>query len=261
MTRVFIDPERLAGDVITVGEADHRYLTRVLRLGIGDPVTVFDGVAAEADTRITRIGPRAVELTVEARRLVGAESRLTLTLIQALAKGEKLDLVVQKATELGVTRIFPVTSSRSIPQLEAMRAIGRRARWQKIAREAARQCGRADVPAIEVVTPLSTALHAIPKDALRILLWEDARGTKLEQVLPAATGDEPDLARGGGGRAPAPLEIAVAVGPEGGFSPAEVEGAKAAGFVPAGLGPRLLRTETASLAILAILQHRFGDLG
>jgi 16S rRNA (uracil1498-N3)-methyltransferase len=247
MTRVFVDPERLAADLVTLADEDHRYLMRVLRLELGDLVTMFDGVSAEADGRITRIGPRAVELKVEARRNMGAESRLTLTLIQALAKGEKLDLVVQKATELGVSRIFPVTSSRSIPQLEAMRAIGRRTRWQKIAREAARQCGRTDVPSIEVVTPLPTAMHAVPKDALRIILWEGARGTKLEQVLPTA--DQPR-----------PVEVAVAIGPEGGFSNAEVESAKAAGFVPAGLGPRILRTETASLAALAILQHRLGDL-
>jgi 16S rRNA (uracil1498-N3)-methyltransferase len=138
-----------------------------------------------------------------------------------------------------------VTSQRSIPQLEAMRAIGRRARWQKIAREAARQCGRADVPAIDAVTPLGTALHAISKDAFRLFLWEGARSTtKLSELLPSER----------------PHELAVAIGPEGGFSPTEVEAAKAAGFVPAGLGPRILRTETAALAILSILQFRLGDL-
>ena len=126
-----------------------------------------------------------------------------------------------------------------------MRAIGRRARWQKISREASRQCGRSDVPAIEVVTPLPTALHAVSKDAFRVILWEGARGTSLTDVLPDTR----------------PPEMAVAVGPEGGFSPTEVEVARAAGFIPAGIGPRILRTETAALAILAILQFRLGDLG
>jgi 16S rRNA (uracil1498-N3)-methyltransferase len=246
MTRIFVERERLAQDQITISDEDHRYLTRVLRLEIGDVVTLFDGQDGEVDARISRVGPRAVELRVEERRQIGAADRPALTLIQALAKGEKLDLVVQKATELGVTRIMPVTSARSIPQLEAMRAIGRRARWQKIAREAARQCGRADVPTIEAVTPLATALHAISKEAFRLLLWEGARSTRLTGLLPPA--DQ------------RPHEVAVAVGPEGGFSPTEVEAAKAAGFVPAGLGPRVLRTETAALVILSILQFRLGDL-
>jgi 16S rRNA (uracil1498-N3)-methyltransferase len=245
MTRVFVDPERLAQEQVTLADEDHRYLVRVLRLELGDLVTLFDGRVGEADARITRIGPRAVELRVEARRQLGAPERPALILIQALTKGEKLDLVVQKATELGVTRIMPVTSARSIPQLEAMRAIGRRARWQKIAREAARQCGRTDVPSIEVVTPLATAMYAVSKDALRLILWEGARGTSLTDVLPTAQ----------------PPEMVVAIGPEGGFSPAEVEAAKAAGFLPGGLGPRVLRTETAAIAILSILQFHLGDMG
>ena len=245
MSRVFVDPERLGGELVTLADEDHRYLTRVLRLEPGDLVTMFDGLGAEADARITRIGPRAVELRVEARRVSDASERLALTLIQALTKGEKLELVVQKATELGVTRIMPVTSARSIPQLEAMRAIGRRARWQKIAREAARQCGRTDVPAIEAVTPLTTALHTVSKEALRVIFWEGARGTGLRPSLPAER----------------PKEIALAIGPEGGFSPTEVEAAKAAGFAPVGLGPRLLRTETAAIAALTIMQFQLGDLG
>jgi len=244
MTRVFVEPDRLAQDQITLADEDHRYLTRVLRLEIGEVITLFDGQSAEADARIARIGPRAVELRVETRRELGSANRFALTLIQCLAKGEKLDLVVQKATELGVTRIMPVTSQRSIPQLEAMRAIGRRARWQKISREAARQCGRTDVPTIEAVTPLATAMHSISKDAFRLLLWEGARGTSLKGLLPTER----------------PHEIAVAIGPEGGFAPAEVEAAKAAGFVPSGLGPRILRTETAALTILSILQFHLGDL-
>jgi 16S rRNA (uracil1498-N3)-methyltransferase len=171
-----------------------------------------------------------------------------VTLIQALTKGDKLELVVQKATELGVARVLPVTTQRSVPRFGdagAMRALGRRARWQKIAREAARQSGRADVPEIEPVTPLSTALAAAAKDALKILLWEGEREHALGQVLPP-----PPVAR-----------VVIAVGPEGGFSVEEVEAARAAGFVSVGLGPRVLRTETAALVVLAILGFALGDLG
>ncbi len=121
MTRLFVDPAQLAEDSIIVAEADHRYLTRVLRHGVGDLIVLFDGKGAEADARITRIGPRAVELKVESRRDINEETRTELILIQALTKGDKFEFVIQKATELGVTKILPVTSSRSIQRLDATR--------------------------------------------------------------------------------------------------------------------------------------------
>jgi 16S rRNA (uracil1498-N3)-methyltransferase len=246
MSRLFIEPARLAEDVVVVAGEDHRYLTRVLRLVAGDQVVLFDGVGVEADARIMRIGPRALELKVEGRRPAAAAERPHVTLIQALTKGDKLDLVVQKATELGVGRIIPVTSARSVPRLEAMRAIGRRTRWQKIAREAARQSGRADVPEVEPVTAIETAVSAAAHDAFKIMLWEGARNHGLREALPAAD---------------RPTQIVIAIGPEGGFAVEEVDAARAAGFATVGLGPRILRTETAALVTLSILGFALGDLG
>jgi 16S rRNA (uracil1498-N3)-methyltransferase len=250
MHRLFVDPARLADEIVVVSGEDHRYLTRVLRLAAGDAVTFFDGVAVEADARIIRVGPRALEARIEERRAVAADERPHVTLIQALTKGDKLDLVVQKATELGVERIIPVTSARSVPRLEAMRAAGRRSRWQKIARDAARQSGRADVPEVEPVTPIATAVGAAPKDAFKLMLWEGARQHPLRRALPgdASSGDRP-------------RQIVIAIGPEGGFSAEEVELARAAGFAAVGLGPRILRTETAALVALSILGFALGDLG
>jgi 16S rRNA (uracil1498-N3)-methyltransferase len=245
MSRLFINPERLADEIVVVAGEDHRYLTRVLRLGVGDALTLFDGMGVEADARIARIGPRALELKVEERRPAPMPERPDVTLIQALTKGDKLDLVVQKATELGVARIIPVTSARSVPRLEAMRALGRRARWQKIARDAARQSGRADVPEIEPVTALPTAVAASAPEAFRVLLWEGARAHGLRTVIPAER----------------PKRIIIATGPEGGFSEDEVEIARSAGFAVVGLGPRILRTETAALVTLSILGYALGDLG
>jgi len=245
-SRLFIDPTRLAEEVVVVSGEDHRYLTRVLRLVVGDALVLFDGIGVEADARIMRIGPRALELKVEERRPATAAERPHVTLIQALTKGDKLDLVVQKATELGVGRIIPVTSARSVPRLEAMRALGRRARWQKIAREAARQSGRADVPEVEPVTAIETAVGAAAKDAFKLMLWEGARGHGLRDALP------------GGER---PKQIVIAIGPEGGFALDEVEAARASGFATVGLGPRILRTETAALVTLSILGFALGDLG
>ena len=249
MPRLFVDPKALAEEIVVLHDEDHRYLTRVLRLDVGEAVTLFDGKSVEATARITRIGPRALELKIEERHPVAAIDRPEVTVIQGLAKGDKLDLVVQKATELGAARIIPVTTTRAIARLDAntVRTMSRRARWQKIAREASRQSGRLDVPEVEGVTVLTTALNASPKDALKLLLWEGARQTTLRTVLPP--GDK------------APKQIVIAVGPEGGFTVEEVDAARHAGFQPVGLGPRILRTETAALVVLSILGYALGDLG
>jgi 16S rRNA (uracil1498-N3)-methyltransferase len=245
--RLFVEPARLADEVVVLVDEDHRYLTRVLRLGVGETVVLFDGKSVEATARISRVGPRALELRIEERRPVLADTRPQVTLIQGLAKGDKLDLVVQKATELGLARFIPVTTARAVQRLDvnAARALQRRARWQKIAREAARQSGRLDVPEIEGVTTLTTALRASAKDALKLMLWEGARQTPLRGELPATP----------------PQQIVIVVGPEGGFTVEEVEEARQDGFVAVGLGPRVLRTETAALVMLSILGFALGDLG
>jgi 16S rRNA (uracil1498-N3)-methyltransferase len=247
MARLFVEQERIVDDLVVLADEDHKYLTRVLRLTVGDTVVLFDGKSVEVTARITRVGPRALELRIEERRAAAASDRPHVTLIQALAKGDKLDLVVQKSTELGVARVIPVTTERAVQRLDAgeMHALSRRARWQKIAKEAARQSGRLDIPEVEGVTSLQTALAASAKDALKLLLWEGARQTSLRSVLPATP----------------PQQIVIAVGPEGGFTTDEVDAARAAGFVTAGLGPRVLRTETAALVTLAILGYALGDLG
>jgi 16S rRNA (uracil1498-N3)-methyltransferase len=244
VARLFVEPSRLSEEIVVIAGEDHRYLTRVLRLGIDDTLLLFDGIGVEADARIIRVGPRALELKVEARRPATPLERPEITLIQALTKGDKLDVVVQKATELGVQRIIPVTSARSVPRLEAMRALGRRARWQKIAREASRQSGRADVPEVESVMPIVAALRSAG-DAFKIMMWEGARQHGLREVMPGEK----------------PKRIVIATGPEGGFSIEEVEAARASGFHVVGLGPRILRTETAALVTISILGYALGDLG
>ena len=245
MARLHVDPERMATGAVVIADEDHRYLTRVLRLGVGDALILFDGAGREADAEIVRVGPRATEARVIARRTIARPSGPQITLVQALARGEKLDLVVQKATELGVHRLIPVTTERAVLTLDHMRSTSRRLRWQKIAREASRQCGRADLPEIEPVTSLAVALAAAPRDALKLLFWEGARASKLRDALPA----EPPTAG-----------VVLVVGPEGGFSDGEVERARDAGFAVVGLGPRILRTETAALVALAVVGFAVGDL-
>lgn len=243
--RLWIEPARLAAAQVVITDEDYHYLCRVLRLAQGDRLVLFDGVGTEADAEIARIGPRALELRVLERHPAMPPRGPELVLMQGLAKGDKLDLVVQKATELGVTRILPVITQRSIEQLDIRRADARRQRWEKIAREAARQSGRVDVPQIEPVALFVAAVVAAPADALRLLLTPEARYQHpLRSVLPKKP----------------PARAVIAVGPEGGFTTEEMDLARRVGFHSVGLGPRVLRTETAALAALAVLGFAIGDL-
>jgi 16S rRNA (uracil1498-N3)-methyltransferase len=232
--RLFLPPERIAdGRAALTAEASH-YLRDVLRLAPGAEVELFDGAGGAYPATVEegfaglRLGPRR-----EAR------PSLALWLLFALAKGEKMDLVVQKATELGATRLCPFGAERSVVRLDQERGQARTVRWRRIATEAARQCGRADVPEVAEPVPLATALAAVPAGFARFVFHP---------------GGEPLVAG---------AEVAGAaavVGPEGGLSPAEVEACEVAGARRVSLGPRVLRAETAAVVAAALLQARFGDL-
>lgn len=245
MARLFVEPALLGNDRVRLADEDARYLTRVLRLGPGHRVTLFDGQGREADAEIERADRHGVELRVDERRRVERAAGPSLTLMVGLARGEKLDLVVQKATELGAHRVVPVATARAVLELDERRAESRQARWLKIAREAARQSGRADVPEIAAPTSFAQAMATVDA-ALKLLFWEEARANGLRERLGAMT---------------PPASVAIVVGPEGGLTAAEVELARAAGFLVVGLGPRTLRAETAALAALTIVNYALGDLG
>jgi 16S rRNA (uracil1498-N3)-methyltransferase len=234
--RVFVPPERLEGDRVTLTGEPHRHLVKVLRIREGEGVIVFDGSGHEIEARVIAVGTRAVELALGARRAV-ATAPVAITLLQAVARGERMDLIVQKTTELGVTAIVPVLAQRSVPRPPAART----RRWQTIAAEAARQSGRADVPAVHDVVALEAALGMA--GGTRLLLWEEERATSLGARLAAK-----------------PKEVALLVGPEGGWAAEEVEAARRAGFVPVGLGPRVLRVETAAIVAVALVQAAAGGL-
>jgi 16S rRNA (uracil1498-N3)-methyltransferase len=239
MTRVLV--EKLAeGPSLLRGDAQH-HLGRVLRARVGDEVTLFDGAGREAEARVTRVWPTEILLQVGPVRSPGL-APIAVTLVLAILKGEKMDWVVQKATELGVARIAPAESANAVVKLTGERRAGRRARWEKIAADAARQCGRADVPEITEIHDIAAALATGP--GWRVLFHEVEREASLRRLVPAER----------------PREITVAVGPEGGFTAAEVEIARRAGYVVCGLGPRILRAETAALTALAGIGFLLGDL-
>jgi 16S rRNA (uracil1498-N3)-methyltransferase len=243
MPRVYIPSERITGEQIALQSREARYILAVLRLGPGDEVTVFDGAGNEYRTELTEDDEKGIYLAIQERLRPERESPLQITLGQALLKGERMKFVIQKATELGVNRIIPLVTSRTIPLVEGERESLRRERWQRIAQEAAKQSGRAMVPEIEAVHELADFLSQAA--GARIMLWE-GEPTPLREVAKKIDAD---------------AGITLLIGPEGGFSEEEVTAAQARGFLVAGLGQRVLRAETATLSVLTIMQHLFGDLG
>jgi 16S rRNA (uracil1498-N3)-methyltransferase len=207
----------------------------------GDRLVVFNGRGAERDAAVDSLHRRGATLALAATRVPLPESSLDLTLIQALPKSDAMDLIVQKITELGVRMLVPVYAEFSVVKLAAERSERRVDHWRKVARSACEQCGRHTPPRIEPPAPLSAALAALPAAPDRLTLEPAAQRSLAELAAPAHG-------------------LVVAVGPEGGFAAADRRQLDAARFKAVTLGPRVLRAETAALAVCAIAQSRWGDL-
>ena len=241
MRRFFVDPESLQGDEVVLGGEVHHHLCRVLRLAPGDDLELLDGRGLVARCRIEELAKKVARVRVLARRRE-QEHLFPVRLIQGLPKGDKMDLILQKGTELGVTAFTPLVAGRSVARLSPGRQEGRLQRWEKIVQEAARQSGRVVLPRVDEPVGLDAALAG--DEDLRLLLWEE-ESRPLRLALPED----------------GPRSAAILVGPDGGLAAAEVNAARAAGFVPVSLGQRILRTETAGFAVVAILEYLYGDLG
>ncbi len=219
-----------------------RYLSRVLRLRVDDRLAVFDGLGSEYVASITSIGKSTATLLVIEETVATTESDLKVHLVQGVSRGERMDFVVQKATELGVKRITPVLTEFGVVKLDATRAEKRREHWQKVAASACEQCGRVRLPLIDAPLPLKHWFGSKPEQVDAELILKPGAATPLARIEVPKT------------------KVCVLIGPEGGFSDGEFEDAAIAGFHPVSLGPRVLRTETAAVATLAILQSLWGDL-
>lgn len=240
--RLFVLPAELRGARVVVGGDAHRHLARVLRARPGDLLTLFDGAGTEVEAEVTRVGARETELALGARRSgIQVDPTRAITLLVAIPRGERMDLVVQKVTELGAARLVPLVAGRSVAR--PVPGTSRQARWDKIAREAARQSGRADAPVIDEPCPLVRALADPGLPARRLALWEGSPGRPLRGALEGP-----------------PERTALLVGPEGGLAPDEVTAAEAAGWSAVGLGPRVLRVETAAIVAVALAQAAMGGL-
>lgn len=240
--RYFVTPDAFQGDTVSFIGEDFHHMTRVLRLRAGDRVIACDGSGRDALVQIVSITSDHVVAQIVHELAHPRELSLRITLAQGLAKGEKMDVIVQKATELGAHAIVPFTSTRTIVKLDDKKERQRLARWHKIAKEAAEQAHGSRIPHIGEVVSFSQLVASGSTYDMRLLAYEN------EQQYPiSAAMDELS----------ATSTVLLVIGPEGGFSEDEVQLAVQHGFTPVSLGRRILRTETASIAALAILGHRF----
>jgi len=242
LSRLFADVPLAGRERVTLGADAARYVGRVLRARRGDSLTVFDGSGGAYGATVMRVTKSELELELGEHDADDFESPLALRLIQGVSRGDRMDTVVQKATELGVTRLTPLESEFSVVRLDEERTAKRLRHWRKVAASACEQCGRNRLPAIDAPTTLP-AVTGEPQDpATTRLVFVPGASTRLDDLPATCT------------------KLELLVGPEGGLSPDERALAAEAGFTPTTLGPRILRTETAAIAALTLAQARWGDL-
>ncbi|ADG05975.1 16S rRNA (uracil(1498)-N(3))-methyltransferase [Kyrpidia tusciae] len=246
MQRYLVPPSCFVGDTAVLRGEDAHHIARVMRMVPGDRVEVGDGSGTVWTAVIESVGAGEVHLSLEDSLEEDGEARLELVLLQGLPKHDKMDLIVQKATELGVARVIPVAAARSVVRYQEDQEIRRLQRWRRIAKEAAEQAKRSRIP--EIVQPVSAAeawRWAAQAD-VALIFDESRRGRPLATALAG----HPGVGR-----------IFFAVGPEGGWDPGEVDDATSLGVEPVHLGPRILRTETAGIAAAAAILYHYGEWG
>lgn len=238
-SRVYTPQALAPGTTVVLDGKTGHYLARVLRLAVAAPVTLFNGNGRDYVGEIHAVGRDQVSVSITAEQVVNNESPLNITLVQAVSRGERMDYSLQKATELGVTRIQPVSSQRVEVRLDQKKQPKRLAHWQGVVVAACEQSARAVVPEVQALLPLQQWLAA--RGDTTCLVLDPGADTHLSQVVLKTP------------------EVTLLIGPEGGFSEMETKQCRAAGMVPVSLGPRILRTETAGPAAIAVLQAVSGD--
>ena len=245
MRRLFY--KGLLADTIEITGSDAHHLMHVMRAKAGQEVTVVDDEGSVARMEMTAFREEAVTLVLKERLAANTESPLELVLAQCLLKADKMDYVVQKAVELGVTEIVPVKSHNCVVRYDAKKAAARQQRWQKIAEEAAKQCGRTSLTEVTPITDLSNLIreNSDTEDTEIVFCYENEDETTVKSCLQAAKGKR----------------LILLIGPEGGFTLDEAQAVQEAGGKAVTLGPRILRAETAAVAAVTVAQYENGDLG
>jgi 16S rRNA (uracil1498-N3)-methyltransferase len=241
VNRIYCEGPLKTGEQIALPAAGAYHVARVLRMREGAPLRVFDGTGGEFQAEITRVQGDAVTVELGSQAQTATESPLRITLVQGVSRGERMDWTLQKATELGAAAIAPVLTARSVVRLDDKQAEKKHAHWRGIVIGACEQCGRARVPSVSPPTSLRDYFANVRKDGMRLVL-------------------SPAAPRALAGIASLPSKVDLLIGPEGGLEDDELVAAEKAGFMPVRLGPRILRTETAAVVALTVLQALWGDL-
>ena len=240
MPRFPISQNQIKNNLAIVSGSDYRHIVKVLRLKPGNEIILFDEIGVEHIGKITEIGTKEIRITISESRRTETESGLNITLLQGIPKGDKMDFIVEKAAELGVKTIVPVVTERS-----QTRKTKRIERWRRIALESSKQSGRMLPPDILDLISFDNAIYSYDKGYSHLIFYEKCKDNIKDIIKRTGKATE---------------NIRIFIGPEGGFSESEVNAAKEKGFIPIGLGPRILRTETAGIVAVAVLQFLFGDI-
>lgn len=249
MARFFVHEEAIQDNIVFVTGPDVKHIARVLRLEPGDilEICTLDGQAREFRAIIREITNKDVTCVITGEKTGMTEPPVQVTLYQGLPKGEKMEFVIQKSVELGVKRVVPVLCERTVVKLDEKKAADRQKRWQRVAEEAAKQSRRTVIPTVTMPVTFRQAVEQVNSEMLAIMPWEEEQ---IKGIRPVLTW-----------KAEANRNVAVFIGPEGGFSREEADLARARGVVPVSLGPRIMRTETAGIVAVAIILYELGDLG
>lgn len=240
MSRFFLQASQIAGDIVTITGSDAGHISRVLRMTPGAQITVCDMQKQEYLCELVQVDAARVEAKILSARQGNTEPPFTACLYQALPKGDKMESVIQKSVESGVCAVVPMETERCVVRLDEKGRVHKQQRWQKIAESAAKQCGRGIIPSVAEPVSFTAALAQAAQADCKLFCYEGDDTVPLGKRLPKEPGT-----------------IAILIGPEGGFSQAEVSQAQNAGFVPVGLGNRILRTETAAPFVLACLTMQY----
>jgi 16S rRNA (uracil1498-N3)-methyltransferase len=238
--RFFVPSEQIRGSKITICGSDARQIRLVLRLAEGKDVEILDGSGRVYAAKIKSLANDKVVCEAISSRAAKSEPEVETTLIQGVPRESRMDFVIQKCTELGIKRFIPAMSERTIVRLDERKKSARASRWQKIAKEAAEQSGRGIIPRIEEIKTFDDAINDSRNYDLCIIPWEMEEKISLKAILQKNKNAK---------------SVLIAIGPEGGFSKEEVEKAKTAGFISVSLGKRILRTETAGIAVLSMINY------
>ena len=243
MSRFFVPKDSVNGSIISVTGEEAHHIADVMRLKVKDKVVTFDGTGKEYIGVIKEAGKKSIVIEVTDTREAPKTQAPRITLIQAIPKREKIEYLIEKATELGVSAIVPVFTERTIPDWDEEKKASRVARWRKIAREASKQCGRLDIPGIPEISQFSDIINDEKFSGLKLIAALEDDAEPIRRALKDFKGDQ----------------ILIAIGPEGDFTPDEVKGAVGRGFKPVSLGFRVLKSDTAGLFALSAIDYEYSE--